>query len=53
MSVHCMLNISSTVTAEQIEQTIYKLLNDKVFKLNNILNEILKKLISVIKNDFI
>jgi len=51
MSAHYILNISSIITAEQIEQIIYKLLNDKVAELNNILNKILKKLIFIIKND--
>jgi len=32
MSVNHMLNISSIISAEQIEQTIHRLLNDKVFE---------------------
>ena len=42
-SVNYILNISFTVTSEQIEQAIYRLLNDKTLELNNILNKIFKK----------
>ena len=48
-----MLNILLTITAEQIKQTIYRLLNSKVFKINIILNEIFKKITSIIKNDLV
>jgi len=47
-----MLNIFLTVTVKQIMQTIHKLLNNKVLKLNNILNEVLKTAALFIKNDF-
>jgi len=47
-----MLNIFLTVTVKQITQTIHKLLNNKVLKLNNILNEVLKTAALFIKNDF-
>ena len=50
-SANCMFNISFTVTSEQIKQTIHRLLNDKVLRLNNISNEILKMIIYIIKND--
>ena len=50
-SENCLLNISLTVISEQIKQTIHRLLNDKVLRSDNILNEILKKIIHVIKND--
>ncbi len=46
------LNIFSTIIVEQIKQTIHRLLNDKVLKLNNILNEVLKIVILFIKNHF-
>ncbi len=52
MSTHYIFNILFTITAEQIKQTIHRLLNDKVSELNNILNEIFKKVIYIIKNDF-
>jgi len=51
MSVNCMLNISSIISAEQIEQTIYRLLNDKVSESDNISNEVLKMMISLIKKN--
>jgi len=47
-----MLNIFLTVTVKQITQTIHKLLNNKVLKLNNISNEVLKTAALFIKNDF-
>ena len=47
-----MLNIFSTITVKQIKQTIYKLLNNKILKLNNISNEALKTAVLFIKNDF-
>ena len=50
-SANCMLNISFTTTSEQIKQAIHRLSNDKVLKLDNISNEILKKVIHIIKND--
>jgi len=46
-----MLNISSIISAEQIEQTIHRLLNDKVFESDNISNEVLKMMISLIKKN--
>ncbi len=52
MFIHYIFNILLTITAEQIKQTIYKLLNDKVSELNNILNKIFKKVIHIIKNNF-
>jgi len=51
MSVNHMLDISSIISAEQIEQTIYRLLNDKVFESDNISNEVLKMMISLIKKN--
>lgn len=51
MFIHYIFNILLTITAEQIKQTIYRLLNDKVSELNNILNKIFKKLTHIIKND--
>jgi len=52
MFVNYMLNISSIISAEQIEQTIYRLLNDKVFESDNISNEVFKMMISLIKKNF-
>jgi len=51
MSANCMLNISLIISAEQVEQTIHRLLNDKVFELDNISNEVLKMMISLIKKN--
>jgi len=51
MFANHILNISSIISAEQIEQTIYRLLNDKVSELNNISNEVLKMMISLIKKN--
>jgi hypothetical protein len=39
MSANHMLNISFTVTSEQIEQAIHKLLNDKASESDNISND--------------
>jgi len=51
MSVNCMLDISSTISAEQIEQTIHRLSNDKVSGSDNIPNEVLKVVTSLIKKN--
>jgi len=51
MFANHMLDISSIISAEQIEQTIHKLLNDKVFESDNISNEVLKMMISLIKKN--
>ena len=51
MSANYIFNISFITTSEQIKQAIYRLLNDKVLKLNNISNKILKKVTHIIKND--
>jgi len=51
MSANHMLNISSIISAEQIEQTIHRLLNGKVSESDNISNEVLKMMISLIKKN--
>jgi len=51
MSANHMLNISSTISAEQIEQTIHRLSNDKVFGSDNISNEVLKVVAPLIKKN--
>jgi len=51
MFANHMLNISSIISAEQIQQTIHRLLNDKVFKSDNISNEVLKMMVSLIKKN--
>jgi len=51
MSANYMFDILSIISAEQIEQTIYRLLNDKVFESDNISNEVLKIMISLIKKN--
>jgi len=51
MPVNHMLNISSTISAEQIEQAIHRLSNDKVPGSDNIPNEVLKVVASLIKED--
>ncbi len=53
VSAHSMFNIFSAVTADQVEQTINKLLNEKVSELNNILNEALKMIIFFINKNLI
>jgi len=51
MSVNHMLNISSIISAEQIEQTIHRLSNDKASESDNISNEVLKVVIPLIKKN--
>jgi len=51
MSANYMLDISSIISAEQIEQTIHRLSNDKVSESDNISNEVLKMMISLIKKN--
>ncbi len=51
--MNCLLNISFIVTLKQIKQAIYRLLNGKALELNDILNEIFKKIIYIIKNNLI
>jgi len=51
MSANHMLDISSTISAEQIEQTIHRLSNGKVSGSDNISNEVLKVVTSLIKKN--
>jgi len=51
MFVNHMFDISSIISAEQIEQTIHKLLNDKASESDNISNEVLKMVILLIKKN--
>jgi len=51
MFVNYMFDISSIISAEQIEQTIHRLLNDKVSESDNISNEVFKMMISLIKKN--
>ncbi len=51
MPANHMLNISFTITSEQVEQAIHRLLNGKASEPDSISNEILKKVTHVIKND--
>jgi len=51
MSANHMLNISSTISAEQIEQAIHRLPNGKVSGSDNISNEVLKVVASLIKKN--
>jgi len=51
MPANHMLNISSTISAEQIEQAIHRLPNGKVPGPDNISNEVLKMVASLIKKD--
>jgi len=51
MFVNYMFDISSIISAEQIKQTIHRLLNDKVSESDNISNEVLKMMISLIKKN--
>jgi len=51
MPVNHMLNISSTISAEQIEQAIHRLPNGKVSGPDNIPNEVLKVVAPLIKEN--
>jgi len=51
MPANCMLNIPSIISAEQIEQTIHRLLNGKVSGSDNISNEVLKVVAPLIKKN--
>jgi len=51
VSADSMLDIFSAVTAEQVEQTINKLSNEKALKSDNILNEALKIITPFIKKN--